>query len=103
MSKIILTWTFKKVPHIVSTYIDTTENVLKYCHPKSPPKSNLVPAEKYLYTATNKDDIIITKTDEDGAVAVWDVEDYTKEANKCLIDKSNYKNDCKILRNALKI
>lgn len=59
MSKIILTWTFKKVPHISSTYIDTTENVLKYCHPKSPPKSNLVPAEKYIYTATNKDDIII--------------------------------------------
>ena len=40
---------------------------------------------------TDRNDIIITKEDKEGAVAIIDVEDYVKEAEHQLSNKDGYK------------
>ena len=50
---------------------------------KAIPKSNLTKNETYaLKQLSQRDDIIITKADKGGEVAIIDVDDYIREANR---------------------
>ena len=53
--------------------------------------SNLtIKEQKAMQELQSRDDIVITDTDKGGAVAILDVEDYVKEAERQLKNKQNY-------------
>ena len=55
------------------------------------PKDNLTKSgRKVMKNLHQRDDIIITKADKEGAVVIMEVEDYIKEANKKVSDTNNY-------------
>ena len=83
----LIKWRPDKTHHTVGTYIETTKNALETepNNNKNKYYNNLTKALKEL---PDRDDIIITKADKGGAVVIIDVEDYIKEAEYQLNNKS---------------
>ena len=56
-------------------------SILKNKREKKSPRKNLSTYKKELRSLANREDIIITKADEGGAVVIADVNGYVNEAN----------------------
>ena len=84
----------KRKSHTVDTFTQAFQNDLEKEEQilKQVPRSNLSKKEKdALKTLSKREDIIITKADKGGAVAIIDVHDYVKEANRQLDNTEFYK------------
>ena len=66
-------------------------SILKNKREKKSPRSNLSACKKTLKSLANREDIIITKADEGGAVVIADVNGYVNEANRQLNSITFYK------------
>ena len=76
------------------TYIEATQRELEkeQTKMKEKPYNNLTINERTsMKELSEREDIIITKTDKGGAVVVVDVKDYIKEAERQLNNTENYR------------
>ena len=77
-------WTPKQTHHSVKTYIQSVKNDIESSSQESTYSKNiqnLTPGEKKaLASLKERDDIIISKADEGGAVVIQDIETYIAEA-----------------------
>ena len=85
-------WSPPYVHPNVITFIDAVNKDIENSTIKKLPKDNLSKDERNaLHSLQTRDDIIITNADKGGAVVIWGIEDYLKEAYKQLGDSKFYK------------
>ena len=87
-------WTSKETHHTLKTFIDLVQHDLNELKTKKVKnhKNNLSNGEQEAMKHLAKRwDLIIITTDKGNAVVIMDTENYIKEANRPLSDKSNYK------------
>ena len=78
----------------IEIFIEATRNEInnEIKKTKRPNYSNLsVKEQKALQELLSRDDIVITEVDKGGAVVIFDVEDYVKEAERQLHNTKKYK------------
>ena len=87
-------WTPNKNHHTVLTYIEATQRELEKDQTKmeEKPYNNLTKNERRsIKESSEREDIIMTKADKGGAIAIVDVKDYIKEAERKLNNTENYR------------
>ena len=79
-----------KLPSCVETFIKPINHDIKSSKTKKLPRDNLTKSEREaLLNLQKRNDIIITKADKGGTVAILDIKDYIDEANRQLNDTNN--------------
>ena len=84
----------KDIHHTVSTFLESFSNSIITQLEQNSPKTttNLTKQEKLaLKELSKRDDVIFCNADKGGAVVIWDVKDYIKEAMKQLNDTNFYR------------